>query len=245
MKIALCDDDLNELQKTKNVIDQFIAKNHSDYQVTLQTYTNGDDLLLHIDNNEKFDLLILDILMPGMNGIDLAKEIRLKNTYCKIIFLTTSPEFALASYKVDAFNYLLKPFSHEEFESLLSKILFTLKKEKSTSIVLKVGGKLIKVQTHNILYIESIKHIMNFHLRNGELLSCYGTMKEYNEILLSEKQFIRCHKSFIVNMDFVMSISSKDFVMVDKTLIPISRQGYPIVKNAYIQNVFEKGNNKL
>ena len=121
MNIALCDDDNTELQKVKCVIEDFIAKKHSNHLITFNTYTNASDLLCHIDKHCGFDLLILDIIMPGMNGIELATEIRNRNTDCKIIFLTSSPEFAINSYKVDAFYYLLKPLCANELKSLLNK----------------------------------------------------------------------------------------------------------------------------
>jgi DNA-binding LytR/AlgR family response regulator len=245
VNIALCDDDNIELENAKNVIKNFIAEKQSDYQITLSTFTNADDLLCHIDKCGSFDLLLLDIIMPGMNGIELATEIRRKDDNCKIIFLTSSPEFAVNSYKVNAFYYLLKPFSEDELKSLLRKVLSQTEKDKSTSIVIKEPGKLTRVQIHTIQYVESVKHTINFHLSNNEALYCYGTINEFEEILLSDKKFIRCHKSFIVNMNYVISISSRDFVLSDKTLIPISRQAYGQVKNTYIDYFFRERNESV
>lgn len=245
MNIALCDDDNTELQKVKCVIEDFIAKKLSNHPITLNTYTNPSDLLCHIDKHSGFDLLILDIIMPGMNGIELATEIRNKNTDCKIIFLTSSPEFAVNSYKVEAFYYLLKPLCANELKSLLNKALRQMEEEQSASIVIKEAGKLTRVQIHRIEYIESVKHTIYFHLRSNEVLSCYGTINEFEEILLSDKRFTRCHKSFIINMNYVISISSRNFVMSDKTLIPISRQSYQQIKNAYINYFFNKGNESV
>ncbi len=120
-----------------------------------------------------------------------------------------------------------------------------MEEEHSKSIVVKENGKLTRVQVHTIQYIESVKHTMIFHLHSNKLISCYGTMNEFYDILLSDKRFIKCHKSFIVNMNYVISISNKDFILVDKTLIPISRQVYQQVKNKYIDYFFEKGSGLL
>ena len=245
MKIALCDDDCLELEKIKNAVDEFIVSNQSSHQITVETFTNGDSLLCQITKHGGFNLLILDIIMPGMNGIDLAKEIRINNSNCKIIFLTSSPEFAVNSYKVNALYYLLKPFSGTELKSLLNKTLDEIDEEKSNSVVVKEKSKLTRVQIHTIQYIESVKHTIIFHLRSNEVISCYGTMNEFYDILLSDKRFIKCHMSFIVNMNYVISISNKNFVLVDKTLIPISRQVYQQVKNKYIDYFFEKGGGLL
>ena len=245
MNIALCDDDIVGLENAKSVVTNFIAENQSNNKITLNTFTNGDDLLCYIAKSGGFDLLILDILMPGMNGIELATEIRRKDADCKIIFLTSSPEFAINSYKVNAFYYLLKPFNENDLKSLLCKVLNQMVKEKSASIVIKEAGKLTRVQIPTIRYMESIKHTTNFHLNNNEVLSCYSSINEFEEILLSYKGFVRCHKSFLVNMNYVISISSRNFVLTDETLIPISRQAYGQVKNAYINYFFEKGNESV
>jgi len=245
VKIAICDDDFYELKKTKNTIDEFIVLNQNDHKITLKTFANGNDLLCYINKYGEFDLLLLDIIMPGMNGIELATEIRIKNSNSIIIFLTSSPEFAVSSYKINAFYYLLKPFLDSELTLLLNKALATLGEEKSNNIVVKEKGKLTRVQIHTIQYIESIKHTMMFHLRNNEMISCYGTMNEFHDILLSDERFVKCHKSFIVNLNSVISISNKDFILSDKTLIPISKQTFPQVKNAYIDFFFKKGSDFL
>jgi DNA-binding LytR/AlgR family response regulator len=205
VKIALCDDDSFELENIKNTVSEFIASRQSDYQITVNTFTNGNDLLCYINKYGGFDLLILDIVMPGMNGIELAAEIRNNNTNCKIIFLTSSSEFAVNSYKVNAFYYLLKPFSGIELISLLNAALNQIGEEKSNSIAVKEKGKLTRVQINAIQYVESIIHKITFHLRGNEVISCYGTMNEFQAILSSDKRFTKCHKSFIVNMDYIIN----------------------------------------
>lgn len=241
MNIAICDDDLLALQITKNAVNNFIATKLPTESITLQTYDNANTLLFDMGRTDRFDLLILDIIMPGLNGIELATEIRQKNNNCKIIFLTSSPEFAVSSYKVNAFYYLLKPFCESELISLLEDAFLKMEKEKSSSLIIKTNGNLTRVQLHTIQYIESIKHTINFHLSNNEIISCYGTINEFSEILLSDSRFSKCHKSFIINMDYVTRISNNDFVMPDKTLIPISRQSFQQIKNMYINHFFNRG----
>lgn len=245
MRIALCDDDEAELLKVKRLVDGFMAKNQSHEQISCRVFNDGDELLSNIRKDSGYDLLILDILMPGMNGLELAAEIRCGNADCKIIFLTSSPEFALHSYKVNAFFYLLKPFLACELESLLEKALYEVIREKSASIVVKETGKLTRVKIHTIQYVECIRHTICFHLRNHQVLHCSGTMNEFCEILLSDKKFTKCHKSFIVNMDYVTSITSKDFIMADKTMIPISRKSYKQIKDSYINYFFDQGKEAL
>lgn len=245
MRIALCDDDTTELEKIKKTVAEFIDENLDTEEITVNTFSSGDDVLRFISKFGGFDLLILDIVMPGMNGIELATEIRLKNGKCKIIFLTSSPEYAVNSYKVNAFHYLIKPLTDIELKLLLKKVMEELVSEESDSIVVKEKGKLTRVQISKIKYLESIKHTIVIHLKGDDKISSYGTMNEFYDALLVEKCFIKCHKSFIMNMNYVQSITNKDFILIDKTLVPISKLVYTQVKNIYIDYFFEKGNDFL
>ena len=273
MKIAVCDDDILELEKIKNAVEKFIISEKDSCEITLCTFTSGDALLTSINKHGCFDLLILDIIMPGMNGMEIASELRTnttnntnsidnpnnfsnsssnnynncsrnnrsRNNNCKIIFLTSSPEFAVKSYSVNAFYYLLKPFHDLELMSILKKALEEIGEENSESVIIKENSKLTRIQIHTIQYIECVKHKLFFHLRNGEIITCYGTMNEFTDILLLDKRFVKCHKSFLVNMHFVTNISNRDFVIAGKILVPISRQVYQQVKDTYIDYFFKKG----
>lgn len=239
LKIGICDDDSIELENCKKIVYKFISLKQREQLITVNAFTDGYNLLCFTKRNYEFDVLILDILMPGMSGIELAKEIRQTHKDCKIIFITSSLEFAIDSYKVNAFYYLLKPFSEAELKSLLNKALDEMTEEKSNSIMVKEKGRLTRLQFHNIEYVESMQHTILFHLYNDEIISCYGTLNEFSGILLSDKRFIKCHKSFIVNMNYVISISNKNFILKNKTLVPISKQVYQEVKNAYIDYFFK------
>lgn len=240
MKIAICDDNKIELLKIQNSVQQFI-QSHEEDTITLKSFTNGLDLLDSVKHISEFDLFILDIIMPAINGIDLATEIRETNKDCKIIFITSSPEFAIKSYKVDAFFYLLKPFDENELESLLNKTLESIEAEQSKGIIVKDKTGLRRIDFKNILYIESIKHTLNFHLFGGDVVICYAKMDAYKDNLALENRFIRCHQSYIVNMDKITCITNQFFTLTDKTLIPISRAIYANVKSTYIDFFFGKG----
>ena len=243
MRVAICDDDALELNKIKAAVLEYIQSKLSEAEITLNTFSSGPELLHYINHTGSFDLIVLDILMPYMTGIEAAAQLRKGNDDAKIIFLTTSPEFAVNSYKVNAFYYLLKPFQKKELFALLDKALVSLHQEQSSGIVIKEKAGLKRIPLHMIEYVESVKHTLNFHLRVGETASCYGKMGDYSDALLNDSRFVHCHQSFIVNMGRVAQITSKYFVMQDQTQIPISRTVYPQVKQAYIQYFFHEGKN--
>jgi DNA-binding LytR/AlgR family response regulator len=240
MRIAICDDDVLELQKIKSKVEEFIVSKQHEQKITLQVFYGAYELLDYISLHDEFDVLILDIIMPVMNGIALAAEIRKSGSRCKIIFLTSSPEFAIDSYQVSAFYYLLKSHMNIELSALLNKALKDMKEENSSSVIIKQKGKLTRVQIHTIKYIEIINHTVYYHLNNNTVISCLSTITKSHDPILSDKRFIKCHKSFIVNMDYVISITSKEFMMDDNTQVPISRQILKQTKDIYLDFVFGK-----
>ena len=240
MVIAICDDNPIALQKIKDIVDEFILYHKQTHSITVRSFSNGEDLQRHIQRYGVFDLLILDIVMPGINGIDLAKYLRSKNDNCRIIFLTNSPEFAIDSYKVSAFYYLLKSDARTELKLLLQKALDEINEENCGSVVVKEKGRLIKVPIHSIHYLECINHTVYFHLHKNEVISCYSALSDFSDALAINQRFVKCHKSFIVNLNYVMSITNKDFIMDDNTPIPISRQAYKQIKDVYLDFFFGK-----
>lgn len=244
MRIAVCDDDPFELQRIKGTIERFIAQKQPEAAITLDAFPSADTLLLSIEKQGGFDLMILDILMPGMSGIELAKEIRVSGENCKIIFLTSTPEFAVDSYKVNAYYYLLKPWSEADLYSLIGRALLDQTNEIGSSVLVKSRGKLTRLMLNAIRYIESDNHTVRFFLRNGGDVDCFGSLADFHDSLLSDKRFVNCHKSYIVNMDFVSGISGKEFVVAGNARIPISRNAYVKTKNTYFDYFFEKGNGR-
>jgi Response regulator of the LytR/AlgR family len=238
VRIAICDDDALELEKIKKTLNAFVGSKQAEYEITVKTFTGGTALLDFINCSAPFDLIVLDIIMPVLNGLDVAEQIRKTNDSCKILFLTSSPEFAVRSYKVGAFYYLLKPFENQELLDLLDRAAASIQDEQSKGIVIKEKSGLLRIQLYRIDYVESVKHTLNFHLRGGETVSCYAKMEEFRAYLLADARFIQCHQSFIVNMSRIAQITGKYFVLQDKTVIPISRAIYPQVKQAYVHHFF-------
>lgn len=238
LKIAICDDDLLELQKTESIVRNVLCSNQAEN--TVDTFTSGKELLAHIEKSGGFNLLILDIIMDGLDGIELAARIRERDNNCKIIFLTSSPEYAVASYKVKAFYYLLKGELEEELHKLLQKVIQEGQNDSDKSLMVKEKGKWTSVPLSALQYVDIINHSVCFHLNNNETITSFNTLNAFEDALLSDMHFVKCHKSFIVNMSYVKSITGKDFIMTGGTQIPISRNVYQQVKDQYFDYFFMK-----
>lgn len=240
MRIAICDDDAAESRRISDATTRLIGTKQHEQEISVDVFAGGDALLRGIKKQGGFDLILLDILMPGRNGLELAQEIRKSGDDCKIIFLTSSPEYAVDSYRVNAFYYLLKPFSEAELATVIDRALLAMEDDRNSGILVKSKGKVLRLRLSAIRYVESVNHTVNFHLRDGDLIECFSSLNEFHGVLLSDQRFVKCHKSFIVNMDFVAGISSKDFNLAGNTQVPISRNVYQQVKSAYFDYFFDK-----
>ena len=238
LRIAICDDDLQELTRITNILEIYRIKNNT--ILTYKLFQNGLDLLEAISGGE-YDILLLDILMPGINGIQVAHEIRSFDKEVKIIFLTSSPEFAAESYSVEAYYYLIKPSSEERIFPLLNKILYEATKPID-SIMVKLQSSILRIDYEKLEFVEVFNKKILFHLSNNIIETISGTLSQYEKELLSHSEFIKVHRSYIVNMHWINKIDSKEITTYNQKKIPISRLLYSHVRERYMKYLFvEKG----
>lgn len=234
LKIAVCDDNNVERDSISQIVDEFILSCSSEQPITYSTFENGADLLATIEGGVCFDLLLLDIVMPLIDGIELAKEIRRKDTLLKILFLSASADFAVDSYGVNAFYYLVKPITKERLLPLLGKVRAEHFDTTEKYIVVKYGATLSRIYLNKMQYAEIIGRTVNFHLHNGEILHSYATMTQVEAKLLIDKRFAKPHRSYVMNMDYILNFAPKGITTVSGAFIPISRILYKQMKQTYI-----------
>lgn len=234
MKIAICDDNITELMNVCKIVDELIATSLSERKITYMAFKNGTDLLAAINKGQVFDIFLLDVVMPLINGIDVAAEIRVTNSVAKIIFLTSAPEYAVDSYRVNAFYYLLKPIKKEALLSLIEKACADIYNELTKHIIVKRGSGLVKVQLNTLQYIEVVGRTIHFYLTNGEVVDSIGTMASFEDELLSNSQFIKPYRSYIINMEYIKTLSPKGITTISGAFIPISRNIFKDIKQSYI-----------
>lgn len=210
-------------------------------------YSGAVDALKAI-HTQKIDLIFLDIQMPDLNGIELARVLDKGADKPRIIFTTAYNQFALEGYKVDALDYLLKPFNYEEFLRAAQKALNyaeLLNKPASQTVVinetehaddkylfLKVEYQLVRIALDDILYIEGLKDYVKVHLKNVDKAVLSLTSLKALEEKLPAKRFMRIHRSFIVALDKITSMT-KNSVQIGKMLITVGDQ----YKDAFSQFV--------
>lgn len=236
IRIAVCDDSMEFLQQIACMVEQWSEQ--SEMPVELYRFTNGDELLtknavIHMD------IIFLDIIMPLQNGIDTAKELRQSDDAVKIIFLTSSPEFALDSYEVKACGYLLKPVAYEKVKETLNECSHAFETEPK-HIVLKTAFGYQKLYFCEIEYVEAQNKKVVFYLRTGEAVEALTSLHLLEDKLTESDGFFKCHRSYLVFLPNVDHFSMTEIMTKSGRRIPIARGYGKVFKDAYFAYTFRE-----
>ncbi len=235
MKIAICDDEIYFIDAICPLLEQW-AKERG-IKLTLYRFTNGDDLV-EAHQKEWMDLIILDVIMPLLNGMDVARELRNMNQTVPIIFLTSSREFAVDSYEVKAFHYLIKPVDRAKLFLVLDDFLKTCNLPK-TSFTAKTADGFCRIVIADVDYLEAQNKQVLVHLTNGRTIVIRELFSKCAEVFSPENGFCCCHRSYIVNLNNVEQFSKTEVITTSKAVIPISRSNYIAFKGTYFSHMFE------
>ena len=236
IKIAFCDDDMEVLHQMNELLDRYRVERNED--ITYAAFQSPFELLTEIEKGIRPDILFLDVVMPGQNGMDVAKEIRQYDTNMKIIFLTSSPEFAVESYSVGAYFYQLKPIWEESFFRLMDAVLAECEKKKKNSLILRSKDGITRIDLQQLEYCEVLGRKLLFHLEDGAVLESAGSLDDLAGQLMQYGNFFRPHRSFLVNMEYIQNISSRSIKMVNDAEIPIPHGKCSEIKNTYMEYAF-------
>lgn len=240
LRIAICDDNISDLSNIVSIVNDYIFMQRNKLEIEYVVFQKSVDLIAAMESGQHFDLMLLDILMPLMTGMDAAKEIRQYNQDVKIIFSTSSPEFAVESYSVGAFYYAIKPIWKENLFLLLDKVIAEIKVAEGTSFLIKSKTGLTRIYTTRLEYAEVIGRTIFYHITSGSVIEAVGSMVKLEEELLDHPGFIKPHRSFIINMDFIDTLSQREIVMRSHAMVPIAKANYKSVKSAYISYAFHE-----
>ncbi len=231
LKIAICDDEIKEISSISSFINNYISEH--DIPITYKCYTSSVELTSKAAY-EKYDLYLLDVIMPVLNGISLAKEIRSFDKAADIIFLTSSPEFAVESYTVKAANYLLKPITKDNLFCALDDILEKKEADIPKYIVVKSTNGVHKLLLSNIVCVEAFNRKVIYYLNNNSQLECSERFTSICDKLMENHEFMLAHRSFAVNMNFVRSIGSTDMQLQNGKIIPLAQRRVSEIKKQYL-----------
>lgn len=234
MKIAICDDETQFIESVSSLVEEW-ARNRS-VKLTLFRFTNGDDLI-DVHRGECMDLVILDVIMPLLNGIDAARELRNMNQTVPIVFLTSSREYAVDSYAVKAFHYLMKPVDREQLFLVLDDFLKTFHPLKNF-FTAKTADGFCRIEFADVDYLEAQDKQVLVHLGNERIIAIRELFTKCAEVFSSKDGFCCCHRSYIVNLNNVAQFSKTEITTIHNAVIPISRNSYAAFKETYFKHMF-------
>lgn len=237
IRIGICDDTKQDLHKLEEYVLWFSEK-HPEYPLKAETFTSSYDILDALEERGGYDLYLLDIIMPFLNGIDVAKRIRKRGETAEILFLTTSREYAVEAFGVKASGYLVKPVKKQDFEREVLHCVSNLKPSENPSILLKTKEGIRKVHIQELVMVESFNHTRICTLSDGKALETSATLSSLYEQLKQYPRFYLPHRAYIVNFEYVNGLTPKELLMVNGRQVPISRNIYPKLKEAYINYTF-------
>ena len=236
MYIAVCDDQAKELENLTNLL--HIWQEEHQTALRYETFQNATELLITAEK-ERFTLYLLDVMMPGTDGMAAAREIRSFDETADIVFLTSSPDFAYASYGVHALDYLLKPIQPEMLFPILNRLSLR-EQEPRDDLLLKRGATLIRVPVSQLTYVEVMNKHLYYHLTDGTVHEISGTLKQCETLLLSHPEFKQIHRSYIVNLLQVIELSHTAVKTISGKKLPVSRGLYPELQKDYVQLLFNQ-----
>ena len=229
LNIAICDDEQNQIEYITSLVLSWSAKKGHDCDI--HAFTSAETFLFEYEDDKAYDILLLDVEMKSMTGIELAKRIRKDNNRAEIVFITSHFEFIGEGYEVDALHYLIKPISTDKLAQVLTKATEKLSVEPP-SVIITCEGETIKLYEADIRYIESFLHYIVIHTKENEY-----KIKESISVFenrLSD-DFYRIHRSYLVSLKHITRIS-RTSVNIGHTELPLSRGKYDDIIRSFIEH---------
>lgn len=243
LKVAICDDEAPERERAAELLREFFA-GQDEEPASLALFENGEELTAALERGKDFDLYLLDVLMPGMNGIEVGKAIRRSGREGAIIYLTTSPDYAVESYLTQAFFYLLKPVEEKQFFEVLERATKVLRKRKGGAVIVSTGAGLRSLPLNDILYVERVDRAMRYYLAGGETVdsrTIRGSFRDGAAELLADERFMLCGASFVLGLHHVKSVERGAALLDSGVSVSVPRQAFPDVKRAWMNYWLEGG----
>lgn len=217
MKVAICDDESLCRAHVLDIATDY-AEDRQDKDVIFEMFSGPEALLQATRENGSYDIYILDIVMPGLNGIRLGQALRDEGVESKIIYLTSSEEYALESFRVRAFDYILKPIEKQAFYTVMDEAISSIHIKKDKGLIIKTKDNNARITFDSVLYAELSKRVIVYHLVGGKILESTTLRTTFTEAvgkLLADKRFALCGASMVANMHHITMVENEGIVFMD------------------------------
>ncbi len=235
MRIAICDDESICRAKILNIATDY-AEERSDQDVTFHIFSTPEELLSDAAQNGFFDIYILDIVMPGMNGIQLGQSLRDAGMDGKIIYLTSSKEYALESFRVRAFDYILKPIQKETFFSVMDEAVSSIHIKKDRVLLVKTKDNNARITFDSILFAERKGRAIQYHLTGGKTVESTTLRTSFTAAmtdLISDKRFHLCGAGLIANLHHISMVENESVIFLDSKRVFLGKRACRELRTAW------------
>lgn len=216
IRVALVEDDAGYRRQLEEYLARYQQEN--DEPIQIRSFSDGDEI---VDNyTASYDIILMDIEMPVLNGMSAAERIRQKDEEVVIIFITNMPQFVMQGYKVDALDYVLKPVSYFSFSQRIARAVSRMRRRQEKFRMVSVRSGMQKLRISQIMWVEVQNHDLVYHTRTGDIQN-KETLADVEESL-NDPAFFRCSKSSLVNLEYVDGISGSDVLVAGKS-VQVSR----------------------
>lgn len=227
LKIAICDDEQNQIEYLTSVVSAWSKENGHICEIC--TFPSAEAFLFAYEDDNAYDILLLDIEMKHITGIDLAKSIRKKDQTVQIIFITGYSEYISEGYEVAALHYLMKPVSQHKLFSVLDRAAEKIKQNEKC-LNLPLSGEMVRVPLHEIKYLDVHQNYVTVHGKADYTVK--RTLGEFEDLL--DARFTRVGRAMIVNLTYIRRVTKTDVYLSDGTVLPLPRGAYEPLNRAII-----------
>lgn len=241
MRIAIVDDDAGDCRWLAEQLEGLLARRW--LEGTVFSFAGGEEFLTAA-RARRFDLVFLDIYMGGLDGVSIARELRAFDRDCLLVFSTSSPDHALEGYRVQAAQYLVKPWGTEELEQLFDQLARLLPASEKY-VELRSGRQKVRVYLGRILWAEHFQHQVCIHTTGGDTISIRITFGAFSALLASDARFFICGRGLLVNLDHAADFDGSVFLLDDGARCPVSRDLTAAARSAFGDRLFQSGRGVL
>lgn len=235
IKIAICDDNEIQTDLLEEIILDYISLRGLD--ASIKKFYDGMELIKSVKNDGNYDIYILDMIMPKVNGLEVASTLRMLKDDGKIIFLTSTVEYAVSSYDVRAFYYMLKPLDVNKLQTVLDEALADKRNNsEEISIYIKADAGEFRVSSNDVMFVELVNRCPVYHLKDGQQIKSKlirGSFKEEVLALSENEDFSFCGIGLLVNMHYLNAIDSDSILLSDGTMLFPSKSGISDLKKVF------------
>ena len=217
MHIGVVEDDPKACQTALDYLNRYQQDEHERF--TVSAFKEAQSLLERY--RPVYDILLLDIEMRGINGLDAARAIRKQDTDVVIIFITAAPQYAISGYEVQALSYLLKPVPWFAFREELRRSIEVVRRRSDDAMLVEIESQQHRIDLANVEYLESNRHTIIIHLQDGSL-ALPGTLKAFEQ-RLDGHAFFRSNSCYLVNLRHVTAVDEQDCILSNGARLRISR----------------------